>query len=105
VSGAVCDVCGVPRARGERLRLVWDRAPGGALVLADLCARCAGESDRLLEAYGGRGHDAVRLTHGCVSPAGPAPLRRVGGIVVRGLFYVLLALATFVVVTIVTSRG
>jgi hypothetical protein len=29
----------------------------------------------------------------------------VGGIVVRGLFYVLLALATFVVVTIVTSRG
>jgi uracil-DNA glycosylase family 4 len=42
---------------------------------------------------------------GSVSAVEQTSVRRVGGMVVRGLFYVLLALATFVVVTFVTSRG
>lgn len=42
---------------------------------------------------------------GSVSAVEQTSLRRVGGMVVRGLFYVLLALATFVVVTFVTSHG
>lgn len=102
---AVCDVCGQPRARGERRRLVWHNV-GGDLVLADLCALCAGQSDRILEMYGGRGRAAVGLVQE-LSPAAVerAPVRRVGGMAVRGLVYVLIALATFVLVTFVTARG
>jgi hypothetical protein len=101
----VCDVCGQPRARGERRRLVWHGA-GGDLVLADLCAPCAGESERILEMYGGRGRAAVGLVQE-LSPAAleRAPARRAGGMIVRGLVYVLIALATFVLVTFVTARG
>jgi hypothetical protein len=98
-----CDVCARPRARGERRRLVW-HSVGGDLVLADLCARCARESDRILEMFGGHGREAVGLVQE-VSPAAVerAPVRRVGGVVVRGLVYVLIALATFFVVTFVTT--
>jgi hypothetical protein len=103
---AVCDVCGEPRARGERRRLVWASGPDGDLVLADLCARCAGESHRLVEMYGGRGRDAVRLTHeGSVSAVKRAPVLRAAGMFVRGLVYVLLAVAAFVLVTLLTARG
>jgi hypothetical protein len=103
---AACDVCGAPRARGERRRLVWDSGVGGDLVVADLCARCAAESDRLLELYGGRGRDAVTVTQqGPVSAADWASMRRVGGVVVRGLVYVLIALAAFAVVTLITARN
>lgn len=108
VTAAVCDVCGAPRPRSERWRLVWKNGLVGDLVLADLCARCAGESDRFLAMYGGRGRDAVTLTRqGFVSAAEPAPgrLQRVGGMIVRGVVYVLIALAAFVVVTLVTARG
>jgi hypothetical protein len=101
----VCDVCGRPRTRGERRRLVW-HSVGGDLVLADLCALCARESVRILEMYGGHGRDAVGLVEE-VSPVAVerAPVRRVGGMLARGLIYVLIALATFVVVTFVTARG
>jgi hypothetical protein len=76
-------------------------------VVADLCARCAAESDRLLELYGGRGRDAVTLTQqGPVSSlAARASVRRVVGVVVRGLVYVLIALAAFAVVTLITARN
>jgi hypothetical protein len=50
----VCDVCEAPLVRDERRRLVWDSGVDGELVLAELCSRCAGESDRLLQLYGGR---------------------------------------------------
>jgi hypothetical protein len=105
-AGAPCDVCGTPRARGERLRLVWDSGLGGDLVLADLCDRCAGQADRLLEMHGGRGRTAMRLTQASlVSAPERARMQRVGGAIVRGLVYVLIALAAFVVFTFVTSRG
>lgn len=102
---ALCDVCGQPRALGERRRLVW-HSVGGDLVLADLCALCAGESDRILETYGGRGRAAVGLVQEVSPPAVErAPVRRAGGMIVRGLVYVLIALATFLLVTFVTARG
>ena len=56
--------------------------------------------------HGGRGREAVELTQErFVSAAEPAPgqLHRVGGMIVRGLVYVLIALATFVVITAITS--
>lgn len=99
-------MCGAPRARGERRRLVWDSGVGGELVLADVCGRCAGQADRLLEMYGGHGRNAMRLTQeATVSTRETRPAQRVGGIVVRGLLYLLIALASFFVFTFVTSRG
>jgi hypothetical protein len=101
-----CDFCGAPRAGGERIRLVWDSGPDGDLVLADLCERCAGQADRLLEVYGGHGRTAIKVTR-----MSPVEVReaawtvRIGGPLVRGLVYVLIALATFVVVTLLWSRG
>jgi hypothetical protein len=101
-----CDFCGAARARSERHRFVWDTGLGTELVLAELCSRCAGEADRLLEMYGGRGRDAIRLTQGHrVSAQEAPPVRTIRGIVIRGLVYVSIALAAFVVVTFVTSRG
>jgi hypothetical protein len=100
-----CDVCGAARARGERRRLVWDSGLDGALVLADLCGRCAGQSDRLLEIYGGYGRHAVRFMQSePVSVRPMATLQQLGGNVVRGLIYVLIAVAAFVVYTFVTAR-
>ena len=102
----VCDLCGAPLVRAERRRLVWDSGVGGDLVLADLCAACASESDRLLQLYGGRGRDRVRLVQEVTAhAAAEAPLRRIGGVTIRVLAYILIALAAFVVVTLVTSRG
>ncbi len=101
-----CDFCGAPRAGGERLRLVWDSELGGDLVLADLCDRCASQADRLLEMHGGRGRTAVRLTQASpVSVSREAPVQGVGGTILRGLAYVLIAVATFVAFTFVTTRG
>jgi hypothetical protein len=108
LTAALCDVCGAPLPRGERWRLVWKSGLAGDLVLADLCASCAGEPDRLLAMYGGGGREAVRLTQeGLGSAVEPAAgqLQRVGGMIVRGLVYVLIALAAFLVVTLVTSRA
>jgi hypothetical protein len=103
---AACDVCAAPRSRRERRRLVWNSGVDGDLVLAELCARCASESEQLLAIYGGRGRDAIRLTQdGSVSAVEPAVVRRVVGMLVRGLVYVLIAVAAFVVVTLVTARS
>jgi hypothetical protein len=86
--------------------LVWYSELAGDLVLADLCERCAAQADSLLEMYGRRGRSAMRLTQASpVSAPETAPLQRVAGATVRGLVYVLIALATFVVFTFVTARG
>jgi hypothetical protein len=103
VARETCDLCGGARERSERHRLVWDAGLGTELVLAELCRRCAERPDRLLEVYGGRGLDALKVTH--VRAARDAqPRHRTVGIILRGLVYVLVALAAFVVVTIVMSR-
>jgi hypothetical protein len=106
LSPAACDICAAPRSRRERWRLVWNSGVDGDLVLAELCARCASESEQLLAIYGGRDRDAIRLTRDGSAPgAEPAVARRVGGMFVRGLVYVLIAVAAFVVVTLVTARS
>ena len=103
---AACDICASPRSRRERRRLVWNSGVDGDLVLAELCARCASESEQLRAIYGGRDRDAIRLTQdGSVSGVEPVVVRRVGGMFVRGLVYVLIAAAAFVVVTLVTARS
>jgi hypothetical protein len=105
-SHEACDFCGVARAGDARLRLVWDSGLGGDLVLAELCERCAGQGDRLLEEYGGRGRPAMRLTRASpISAPETTLVQGVGGTIVRGLVYVLIGLAAFVVFTFVTSRG
>jgi hypothetical protein len=101
-----CDFCGAPRARNERHRFVWDTGLGDELVLADVCDRCGAEAARLLEVYGGHGRKAIRFLHADrMSAVEAGPARRVAGIVARSLVYVLIALAAFVLVTVVTSRG
>jgi hypothetical protein len=48
----------------------------------------------------------MRLTQAdTVSARKRAPVRKVGGIAVRSLLYLLIALASFLVVTLVTARG
>jgi hypothetical protein len=89
----------------EPQRLVWDSGQHGELVLAELCARCAGQADELVADFGGRGREAMRLTqHVAVSPAARTPKRRVGGIAVRGIVYVLVAAVAFLVVTFISAR-
>ena len=96
-----------PRSRRERRRLVWNSGVDGDLVLAELCARCASESEQLPAIYGGRDRDAIRLTRDGLRFQGSSRrvVRRVGGMFVRGLVYVLIAVAAFVVVTLVTARS
>jgi hypothetical protein len=103
--GEACDFCGATRARGERRRLVWDSGLGGDVVLADLCERCAGDADRLLEMHGGRGRKAMRLTQASAVSSPETAIQRVGGALVRGLVYLLIGLATFVIFTVVTGRS
>jgi hypothetical protein len=82
---------------------VWDSGLGGDVVLADLCRRCAADSDRLLEQYGGHGRSAMRLTQPVSAPE-TGLVQRVSGMVMRGVLYALIALAVFFVVTFVTSH-
>ena len=102
---ATCDFCGGPRANSEQQRLVWDSGRDGELVLAELCAQCAGQADELVAVFGGRGREAMRLTQRfAASPAARKPVRRVGGVAVRGVVYVLVAVVAFLVVTFLTAR-
>jgi hypothetical protein len=85
--------------------LVWDSGRDGELVLAELCARCAGQADELVAVFGGRGREALRLTqHVAVSLVERTPMRRVGGVVARGVVYVLVAVVAFLVITLLTAR-
>ena len=106
MAGPGCDFCGAAYARSQRRRLMWETEGGDELILADLCARCAARADRLLEVCGGRGRASMRLTGPDTADAIPLALvRRMSGVLVRGVVYVLIALAVFFVVTLITSRG
>jgi hypothetical protein len=106
VAPSACDICGAARTRSERQRLVWDTGSGTELILAELCRHCATRPEALLETYGARSRGALRVTRAdLVSEPETAPARAISGIVLRGIVYVLVALAAFVVVTTLTARG
>jgi hypothetical protein len=99
-----CDVCGNARTRGERHRLVWESVPANRLVLAELCRNCAMFADVLLDLYGGCGRDSVVLVHEIRASLPTRSVQpRVFGHVARGILYLLIALAAFVLVTMATS--
>lgn len=101
-----CDLCGAVCARSQRRHLTWETEGGDELVLADLCARCAAHADRLLDVYGGRGRASMRLSGPGAADVIPLALvRRASGALMRAVVYVLIALAVFFVVTLITSRG
>ncbi len=105
-TAAVCDFCGRTRTRDERNRLVWEGALATRLVLAELCSRCAPQADSLLELHGGHGRDLIRLVQEIREAPAPRVARhRVLGFTARGILYLLIALAAFLIVTLVTSRA
>ncbi len=84
---------------------MWKTECGDDVVLADLCARCASHADQLLELYGGRGRSSMRVARPATEDVVRlVVVRRASGMLVRGAIYVLIALATFFVVTLITSR-
>lgn len=102
-----CDVCGGRRRRYERHRLVWEPGRDTRLVLADLCGGCATLDDPLLDLYGGSGREAIRLVQE-IRPSPPRQPRvrpRVVGLAARAGVYLLIAIAAFFLVTLVTSVG
>jgi hypothetical protein len=95
-----CDFCGSPRSPLDRQRLVWNSGAETELTLADLCGRCAADADRLLDQYGGHGRNNIRLTRDervASSQKAFAPK------LARALLYLLVALAFFVLVTLISS--
>jgi hypothetical protein len=94
----VCDFCKSARSPHERQQVVW-KSGAAELVLADLCSRCAANADRLLELYGGRGRVALRITEKRAAPVPAARARTLG----RVLVYVLVGLASFILVTLISS--
>jgi hypothetical protein len=96
-----CDFCQGALRREERHRLVWE-TPSAELVLADLCRRCATSAGTLLELYGGRGREAIALVQE-VRPS--ARSHRVVGFLARGALYLLVALAFFLIVTLISSAA
>jgi ribosomal protein L32 len=98
---SVCDFCGSARSPAERNRVVWDCGIDSDLLLADLCGRCAADADRLLALYGGRGRNALTLTREtrAALPVRAARARTLG----RVLVYLLAGLASFILVTLISS--
>lgn len=97
-----CDFCGSALPKGERHRLVWESPFGAELALADLCSHCAASADTLLKLYGGRGREATALVQKVRPSARP---HRVVGFLARGALYLLVALAFFLIVTLISSAA
>jgi hypothetical protein len=100
-----CDFCRNALARGERHLLVWDSAVDGELVLAELCSGCAArwfgsrrsQVDTLRLVQEGRASALVGL--------GSAPALKVAGVGARGVLYLLIAVAFFLIVTLISSSA
>jgi len=67
-----------------------------------LCRRCATSAGTLLELYGGRGREAIALLQE-VRPS--ARSHRVVGFLARGALYLLIVLAAFLIVTLISSAA
>jgi hypothetical protein len=73
--------------------------------VADLCRRCVSQAHRLLEVYGGTGSASLHITHAAEASARPLVfVRRGSGVIARAVLYILIALATFFVVTLIIAR-
>jgi hypothetical protein len=83
---------------------VWAGPDGTELVLAEPCQRCASQAGGLLELYGGRGRHAVRLVQAGNRIQLTVPRHRVSGFATRAFVYLLIALAAFVLVTLISSQ-
>jgi hypothetical protein len=84
---------------------MWETEAGEEFVLADLCVRCASAAGGVLDVYGGRGRASMRVLQPLKGEVtAPALIRRASGVLVRAALYILIALATFFVVTLITSR-
>ena len=107
VARAECDFCGGPFAPGERHRLVW-HGPS-QLILAHACGRCANRSNALLKRYGGRGRDAITFMRDGRPAARQlgASARASGALALaaRGVVYLLIAVAFFLIVTLIGSQA
>jgi hypothetical protein len=97
-----CDFCGSALPKGERHRLVWESPFGAELVVADFCSRCATRAETLLELHGGRGRNSIALVQEVRPAARP---HRVVGFAARGALYLLVALAFFLIVTLISSAA
>jgi hypothetical protein len=84
---------------------VWAGPDGTELVLAEPCTRCASQADGLLALYGGRGRHAIRVMQ-VGPPCMPltVPRHRVSSFATRGLVYLLIAIAAFLLVTLISSQ-
>ena len=101
-----CDVCGYARTPHERHRLVLGSDHATELVFAELCRDCATLVDQLLELYAGRSRDAIKLVQEILASSPPRTVQpRVLVYTARGMLYLLIAIASFLLVTLVTSRG
>jgi hypothetical protein len=102
-----CDVCGRARARDERYRIVWERDSATRLVLAEVCRDCATAADPLLELYGGCGREAISLVQEirALRPPRTRVQPRALSYTARGVLYLLIAVAAFSLVTLITSWG
>jgi hypothetical protein len=99
-TAVVCDLCRSARSPHERHRLVWSVGAGNDIVLADLCSRCAANADRLLDLCGGHGREALTIvSERRIAPARAARTRTIG----RILLYLLVALVSFILVTLISS--
>jgi hypothetical protein len=83
---------------------VWAGHDGTELVLAEPCKRCASQADDLLELYGGRGRHAVKLVQVGHRTSLTGPRHRDSGFATRGLAYLLIAVAAFLLVTLISSQ-
>jgi hypothetical protein len=102
-----CDVCGAWCARAERHRLVWERDEATQLVLAELCPKCATSDDALAELFGDHSRRDLRLMHETRVSRPPRTTMASHAVTypARGALYLLIALAAFLLVTLVTSVG
>jgi hypothetical protein len=96
-----CDFCRGALPRGERNRLVWEsEALATELILAEVCGHCADKAFGSAPGSQPARLDSVRLVQEVQSSAAAS---KVVGFIARGVSYVLIALAFFLIVTLISS--